>query len=546
MGILYPNNIDSFAAPTNPANTSLSSAGSSTRAHTQSHQDLGAAIMALETNAAPLAHDHSGTDGSGIWPTNKLAAANTHQSPDTDSGPIALHHTLGKRPFQAAAGNHLHDYAGPEIINKPYQVCTSSTRPLNPTIGTMIFEQDTNTVRVWADFNPNAELQPGLSYGYAFSTHNGTSGLDPSIFSQSYVVGSSPDDGVMTSPSSGNCQWATGGALNVTCRCIAQGVVSFYDEFYTDDQQISFTTGSITLQPRQGSDSPTNDAYLRVSEDGSHYVRFTINDQYASIYYTTNGPTHEVLLGAVLTTTDHPQARWTCQAIGSSYLIYVNAAANSGLGTQVLSAVDFWNAAGIGPGYRDWAIGMTAAAGTGALRVPNNLTRIDVADLPYYNVQPIWQLLNVGNVPHLRAEAHFTQLIAVGGGHVGFRQVLWDWITGHEFMRVDASQFNITIPETGHYSVDAAVVWDPSVAAHSATIAIYLNGNSLGNQVSQQIGATVGYAQTVAISFTYYFTAGNVITVWAQTDEETPARLYWNPEDPNSQTCYASLNFIGP
>ena len=29
-------------------------------------------------------------------------------------------------------------------------------------------------------------------------------------------------------------------------------------------------------------------------------------------------------------------------------------------------------------------------------------------------------------------------------------------------------------------------------------------------------------------------------------DEETPARLYWNPEDPNSQTCYASLNFIGP
>ena len=61
-----------------------------------------------------------------------------------------------------------------------------------------------------------------------------------------------------------------------------------------------------------------------------------------------------------------------------------------------------------------------------------------------------------------------------------------------------------------------------------------------------QIGATVGYAQTVAISFTYYFTAGNVITVWAQTDEETPARLYWNPEDPNSQTCYASLNFIGP
>lgn len=37
-----------------------------------------------------------------------LTQANTHASPDTDSGPTALHHTLGVTANQAAAGNHTH------------------------------------------------------------------------------------------------------------------------------------------------------------------------------------------------------------------------------------------------------------------------------------------------------------------------------------------------------------------------------------------------------------------------------------------------------
>ncbi len=54
------------------------------------------------TNAEFDAHNH---DGSG---TLKLAQANTHESPDTDSGAAALHHTLGVGANQAAAGNHTH------------------------------------------------------------------------------------------------------------------------------------------------------------------------------------------------------------------------------------------------------------------------------------------------------------------------------------------------------------------------------------------------------------------------------------------------------
>lgn len=48
-------------------------------------------------------HNHSAT-GSGA----KLAQANTHESPDTDSGTSSLHHTIGTGATQAAAGNHSH------------------------------------------------------------------------------------------------------------------------------------------------------------------------------------------------------------------------------------------------------------------------------------------------------------------------------------------------------------------------------------------------------------------------------------------------------
>lgn len=44
--------------------------------------------------------------------TNPLTQAKTHASPDTDSAPTALHHTLGTGANQAAAGNHSHDASG--------------------------------------------------------------------------------------------------------------------------------------------------------------------------------------------------------------------------------------------------------------------------------------------------------------------------------------------------------------------------------------------------------------------------------------------------
>lgn len=53
----------------------------------------------LSDARTPVSHDHS---------ANKLAQANTHESPDTDVGTTSLHHTIGVGANQAAAGNHTH------------------------------------------------------------------------------------------------------------------------------------------------------------------------------------------------------------------------------------------------------------------------------------------------------------------------------------------------------------------------------------------------------------------------------------------------------
>lgn len=151
MPSVYPGANDTFTVPSAPSTTPLSSAGTSTRNHVQSHEDIGDALRAVQENAAILNHDHSGT---GSRPTPKLKQVNTHQSPDTDTAPTALHHTLGPGGNQAAPGNHSHDYNSPQITGQPYLICTSTTRPGSPVPGMRIFETDTNRVRVWAKIPP--------------------------------------------------------------------------------------------------------------------------------------------------------------------------------------------------------------------------------------------------------------------------------------------------------------------------------------------------------------------------------------------------------
>lgn len=155
MSILYPASIDTFGVPDEPEGTPLSQAGTSSRNHTENHGSIGQAITALETYKAERAHDHSG-DSADRFKGAKLLQANTHQSPDTDVAISSLHHTIdptAASATKAAASNHTHDWnASPsKILNRPYIICTSSTRPSSPFAGLTIFETDTNATRMWMD-----------------------------------------------------------------------------------------------------------------------------------------------------------------------------------------------------------------------------------------------------------------------------------------------------------------------------------------------------------------------------------------------------------
>jgi hypothetical protein len=75
-----------------------------------------ASLSGIPATFAPANHDHA---------SNKLAQANTHESPDTDAAPTSLHHTLGTGANNACAGNDArlsdartpasHDHAGNKL-----------------------------------------------------------------------------------------------------------------------------------------------------------------------------------------------------------------------------------------------------------------------------------------------------------------------------------------------------------------------------------------------------------------------------------------------
>lgn len=142
------NGLDDFQVTTDPSNTALSQRGQNgNRNHVESHTDLGDAVEALQEFAALKTHDHSGStsDPADRSKGYKLAQANTHQNADTDTSATALHHTLGTGQYQAAPGNHVHDYD--TLTNSLFRRCTSGARPSGVPSGTLVYETDTGCVR---------------------------------------------------------------------------------------------------------------------------------------------------------------------------------------------------------------------------------------------------------------------------------------------------------------------------------------------------------------------------------------------------------------
>lgn len=155
----YPGGDDTFTIPSDPENTPTSSAGDGTRDLPQSIADEGAAIMALEANAAQKPHTHSGgSDGTVI-----LRQSSTHANADTDTSNTSIHHTIGPGAHQASAGNHTHNYNS--LTGDPLIICTSVNRPPSPFVGQMIFETDTGVWRQWYAYSTPSPVWQILPMG---------------------------------------------------------------------------------------------------------------------------------------------------------------------------------------------------------------------------------------------------------------------------------------------------------------------------------------------------------------------------------------------
>lgn len=149
MPTAYPSGSDDFEITTDPGNTPLSQRGTGgNQNHVESHVNMGDAIEALQTYAALKTHDHSGAIGSAADRAKgyKLRQENTHESADTNASASAIHHTLGTGQFQAAAGNHTHDYSA--LTATPWIRCLSSARPSGVAEGTVIYETNTRRTRI--------------------------------------------------------------------------------------------------------------------------------------------------------------------------------------------------------------------------------------------------------------------------------------------------------------------------------------------------------------------------------------------------------------
>lgn len=116
-------------------------------AHTHSHDTELSGVSANDHHNED--HDHDGS------PTQKLAQANTHESPDTDAATTSLHHTLGTGANQAAAGNHTH-------------TAQSVFIPHNPALSVINGGYTVAAANNYGDY-PGGSLSSGAKRGAAFS-----------------------------------------------------------------------------------------------------------------------------------------------------------------------------------------------------------------------------------------------------------------------------------------------------------------------------------------------------------------------------------------
>lgn len=510
MAISYPEGFDTFSEPDMPEETPLSGAGSGSRNHVQHHKDLGDAVEALQRNVSLLSHDHSG--GAGDLDTSKLIQANTHEEADTDTGLTSIHHTLGTGEYQAAPGNHVHDYDSGTILNKPLVRCLSTNRPANPTLGLQIYETDTNRVRVWAQFTGSNIANTGVYSGDDFERSN-SNDMGPD-WEQTYVIAG--DHGILATPDGHNLAWIDQG--DDPGRCIARRIKPSDATTSTDDQIIVWQLGgTIGEQLFPWLNTPaTNDMYFRMSADGQSYLRaaFTYSEWGQGsvvIYGTKTGPAGEVRIGSLAANTRQAWSYWTGELIGSTLSIY-NGSNFIGKVTDANSVTNR------GANYRGWGVGMSAGDKVLPLNqqvTPSNVASVIIKDATYYTGSPLWQILPVGAIPTCRLRQSTAQKLNSTGSVIEWQEELDD---NFNFFNATASKTDIVIKEPGLYHVDAAIQWDPQVVPDVATAVLAINGTDTSFRQQQFMRGNLfspGFSQTLSVSGKVRFAQNDILNLKA-------------------------------
>lgn len=533
MASTYPGTPDSFNEPTEPEGTPLSEAGTGTRNHFEHHRDLGDAVEKIEDNASLKGHDHSG-DGS-IAHGFKLPQVNTHESVDTDTVG-GIHRTVGFGHEQAARGDHVHHYA--QILDTPYRVCTSLTRPTQPFVGMMIYETDTNTVRVWGVF-PTNPLATGIIVSDNFHRDSPLS-LGDTLWEQHYFHDVS--FGIWSVFAGNNFAWWTP-ALTTSNWCLARRS----DENAltdTDDQEMTVTWGAHDFDHHHSYgdvEASCNDHFFRMSDDHLHYVRVGIFYGWAVVYYTLNGPAAEVVLGTLFLPVWEANIVWTISLIDWGVHLSRN-------GIVCGSVVDTDHHHHRDASHRGWGFGTHVVGWAGGQYRAPNILECKIKDAVSYTPAARWGLLPVASVPILIAEAQARQqIIPTFETVMVFGNTVYDWQFGP---MMEESDTDILITEPGVYHVHASIAWDPGFTFQDQSmIGVLVNGQDIGRkhwEFLRGYSFFPGFSQTQEINFWYRLNAGDRVNVVAKHNGQFASFTWYDLNAPDHQVCHVELVFHTP
>lgn len=568
MATSYPDGYDTFNEPSQPEQTALNQVGGQAnpgRNHFEHHRDLGDAVEAVQRNAARKNHDHSG-DSDDPAKGGKLAQANTHQSADTNSSASAIHHTLATHlptngttgQYQAASGHHTHDYT--TLTNRPWQLCTSTTRPTGVAPGTMIYESDTNRVRVWGQFNADNTLVTGLNSADSFDRLN-TDNMGSTLWQQVYTPGSAGKMGT----DGNHLAWFDSG--DNEARCIARRINTADRRTATDDQIMIWLTGGFQQEyytPFYGATAPSNDFYFRMSDDMQSYLRLvsTYNEWgqgSLTLFGTKTGPGGERRIGSLSADTFLINTYWTAELVGNTMTISTGPTLE-GSTIPVGKIVDNNAVANKGSDYRGWGLGMVAGNrmgldGLGFGQVtPAEISMVIIQDVLTYTGTALWQLLPVANTPIVRLAQNLNQPINAGGTLVQWNEEIED-----SFNYFNPSfPTKITIADPGLYSFNIGLQWGVSFIPETATAVVCINGEeTLLRKSSLQtrsgllsllgINVAPDYSQTMAFSGNLRLAAGDEVTVKCRYNADTLSTFVNTYFDLQSRVkSRLEMHYIGP